>query len=61
MLSGWLRLAASSQPLGVAGLTLGGGIGYLTRRFGLTIDNLARSDLLINPRATPTVVLQESN
>jgi len=43
---GFCTVAGHNPDTGIAGLTLGGGVGYLSRKYGMTIDNLVRVRLV---------------
>ena len=56
---GYVVPAGVVTRTGAAGLTLGGGIGHLTRRFGATVDNLISVDVVTMDGRRRTVSAEE--
>lgn len=58
MAHGMIVPFGDSPSVGVGGITLGGGVGWLTRKFGMTIDSLLAAEVVIADgeilRASPT-------
>jgi len=43
---GLAPLAGSSRDVGVVGYTLGGGVGWLSRKYGFAADSIIRAELV---------------